>query len=127
MMNKEEYIKGKMGKTNPFRVPEGYFDDFASQLMDNLPQRELRAIPVRRNLMMRTLRPVLYAAACLCIAIFSVTVYFTKISGDNEVKTGNNVAAVHTNNVAAETYDEAVADYVMIDNADIYAYLSSEK
>ena len=32
-MNEEQYLIEKAGKENPFRVPEGYFDTLASQVM----------------------------------------------------------------------------------------------
>ncbi len=32
-MRGEKYIEEKVGKRNPFQVPEGYFEQFASQLM----------------------------------------------------------------------------------------------
>ena len=39
MMNEELYIKSRMGDKNPFRVPEGYFDNFAADLMQKLPRK----------------------------------------------------------------------------------------
>ena len=44
-MEREEYIRSRAGKENPFRVPEGYFEGLASQVMANLPDRD--AAPVR--------------------------------------------------------------------------------
>ena len=37
MTNNEDYIKKMVGKENPFRVPEGYFDQLAQQVMQALP------------------------------------------------------------------------------------------
>ena len=36
-------IIAKVGKQNPFRVPDHYFEDFTHELMDKLP--ELETIP----------------------------------------------------------------------------------
>ena len=68
-MNEEKYIEEKVGRRNPFVVPEGYFDTFA------VSQQPLQA---------------------------------------EAVKVSTDVA-----------FDEA-ADYVMLDNSDIYACLSDE-
>ena len=39
-MKKEETdLIHRCGKRNAFKVPEGYFEDFAGQLMDKLPEK----------------------------------------------------------------------------------------
>lgn len=35
----EDDLKLKCGKTNPFKVPEGYFEDFERKLMERLPEQ----------------------------------------------------------------------------------------
>ena len=55
-MNEEKYIEEKVGRRNPFTVPEGYFDTFADQLMASLPERQPRAKHV-------WMLPMRYAAA----------------------------------------------------------------
>ena len=63
------------------------------------------------------LRPVLYAAASVCALFISVTVYqhFTAQTVENTTEQ----VAVYSE----DSFDEA-ADYVMIDNQDIYACLA---
>jgi len=112
MMNEELYVSSRMGHENHFRVPDGYFDNFADRVMSELPER-------RQPLMVR-MRPWMYAAACVVGAISLVAVYFH--SPDSAAD--SNVASVS----ATETYfdvDEAV-DYAMVDNQDIYACLISD-
>ena len=59
-MNEEMYIQEKVGKRNPFRVPDGYFDNLTAQVMENLPEQpKCRAKSV-------FMRPVFYAAASVC-------------------------------------------------------------
>lgn len=53
-MNEEKYLEERLTKHNPFQVPEGYFDSFAEQVMNQLPERQQEA---RRVL----LRPWMYA------------------------------------------------------------------
>ncbi len=120
MTDEERIIQENMGSQNPFRVPEGYFDRFAEQLMEQLPERQAEVVPMRTT-RLKKLRPVLLAAACLCIAIFSVTMYLNH--SKQQTTTEPAVATVTTTTVDEEFMDEA-ADYAMLDNADIYACLS---
>lgn len=122
MMDKENYIRNRVGDENPFRVPEGYFEDFASQVMAKLPERTPVAIPTARVYRLR-LRTWLCTAACVCVGMFGAVMYFARVSGADANKPEADVAssAVYS---AYDTYDEAVVDYMMIDNADIYAYLT---
>ena len=121
-MNEEQYLINKAGKENPFRVPEGYFDSLASQVMSrvdaegNKPQ-DMPMIEKKTKTVW--LRPVLYAAASVCALFISVTAYqhFTAQPVENTTEQ----VAVYSD----DSFDEA-ADYVMIDNQDIYACLSGE-
>lgn len=123
-MKEEGFIKEKVGTKNPFRVPDGYFDDFASQMIWKLPQREAHIIPMRSSRKWM-LRPIFYAAACICVAVLCLAAYFTKMPSQTD-SYGNDLAATHSYK-PAYTYDDEVLDYAMIDNSDIYAYLSSEQ
>ena len=79
MMNEEQYIKSRLGEKNPFRVPDGYFDSFATELMQKLPeQTQSEQIQPEKQKPSRlvTLRPWLYAAACLFVALFTATIFF---------------------------------------------------
>ena len=40
MMNEEEYLNSKLGKKNPFTVPEGYFEQLTAQVMEKLPEKK---------------------------------------------------------------------------------------
>lgn len=123
-MKEEEIIRKRCGESNPFRVPEGYFDDFASNLMDKLPERENRTIPLSsRHSRMHVLRPVLLAAACLCFAILSTLIFFHKNVESNSPENARNTAV----KVSNDELIDRTADYAMMDNHDIYACMSSEE
>lgn len=120
-MNNEDYIKNKVGSKNSFKAPDGYFNSFASQLMEKLPEREAHAVVAEKKSLTEFLRPVLYAAACLCVAVFSAALFFTDT--DSRDAKSDFVAA---NDGKASVYVETEVDYAMMDNVDIYAYLSNE-
>lgn len=125
IMNTEErYIRNKAGNANPFRVPEGYFDSFPARIMESLPESEAVEIPLRRSFAER-FRPVMYAAACLLLAVFGTAIYMYESEMRPE-KAGAGVVASGSHTSGSSTYEEALADYAMMDNTDIYAYLSGE-
>lgn len=122
MTNEERFIEENFGKKNPYRVPEGYFDHFTEQLLSQLPEQQA-AEPVRYS-RLKVLRPILMAAACLCIAIFSVTIYLNRSQDAPESAPVATTQSTNSTINEEEDYMDAAADYVMLDNADIYACLS---
>lgn len=116
MMNEEQYIRSRMGNGNHFRVPDGYFDRLADSVMAQIPEETKDTKPGR----VVSMRPWLYAAACLLVAVLTATAYFLVPE-----TTGQSVVATTTVS-ASDTYVDEAADYVMADNNDIYACLASD-
>lgn len=118
MVNLQQQIKDKAGTRTPFTVPKGYFDSFAKNFMDNLPNKEAeeKSKPVFVRMWWQ-----IACAACALVAIFSVTVYLVEGNASSA-----NAATLQQYSMSEEDYIDFVADYAMIDNSDIYAYLSEE-
>ena len=123
----EKYLIEKVGKENPFKVPEGYFDTLSSQIMakveaEGVAPRDIKTAKEKRA---KTLwfRPVLYAAASVCALFISVVAYQSH-SDQGVAAPAQNVVA--NNQMMMDEYFDEAADYVMLDNQDIYACLSSE-
>ena len=112
-MNEEKYIEEKVGRRNPFTVPEGYFDTFADQLMASLPERQ----PQVKRLWLRPLR---YAAAVVCVLVMGAMAWFA-LSPSSDVHQPIQAESIEVSNDAAF---DAAADYAMIDNSDIYSLLA---
>ena len=53
MNTEDKFLKTQFGNKRPFKVPDGYFEDFASQILDKLPDREL--ITASNNIFFLTL------------------------------------------------------------------------
>jgi len=124
-MNEEKYIEERVGKRNPFLVPDGYFDSFTDRMMQQLPERPVSVEPSRKGrkpaLMVR-MRPWLYAAACALVLV--VSAWLWRSQPDTSVATQPAAQlAVQQEQTSDATFDEA-ADYMMIDNQDIYTYLA---
>ena len=116
--NDELYLKQTVGNRNPFRVPEGYFEQLTEQVMQQLPARAKKV----------QMRPWLYAAACSVLALaMGVSYYFLQsqsTSTDAAPMAAVAPAVSVTNEASDNSYFEDAADYVMLDNTEIYAYLS---
>jgi hypothetical protein len=118
-MNEEMYIQEKVGKRNPFRVPDGYFDNLTAQVMQNLPEQ-----PKRRAKSV-FMRPVFYAAASVCALLVAGAAWMwhptTEATSADAVQA--KTVALPQQDASGEYIDEA-ADYMMLDNHEIYAYLA---
>ena len=123
----EKYLIEKVGRENPFRVPEGYFDTLSSQIMakveaEGVAPRDIKTAKEKRAKTL-WLRPVLYAAASVCALFISVVAYQSH-SDQGVAAPAQNVVA--NNQMMMDEYFDEAADYVMLDNQDIYACLSSD-
>ena len=127
MNYEEKEMQERFGKGNPFRVPEGYFDQLTDRVMAQLPEREQQAEKISlsdRHPKSRlvALRPWLYAAACtVAVVVMGLTFY------SHDVAEEQPLASTSTTNTTTNTesqYIDDAADYVMLDNAEIYACLA---
>ena len=118
-MEEEKYISDKLGRRNPFAVPEGYFEQLTAKVMEQIPDRR----PKARRVWMR---PVWWAAAAVC-ALFVSTAAWLVIPSESQQNQGH-VAEVlqQKQNQPDDAFFDEAADYMMLDNQDIYACLASE-
>lgn len=70
----------------------------------------------------RRFRPAVLAAACVFAAVFSVGIYLDK-AGSHDAEAIAPHASAYSPQSSYSAIDEA-ADYTMIDNVAIYAYVS---
>jgi len=121
MVNEEAFLRDKIGQKNPFKIPDGYFDQFADRLMEKLPEQQHKSVLIHR------LRPLLYAAVFVGVLIIGATLAFKSIQ---KFDSQSNIALVTNEqdesllNAYSDTYIEDAANYAMIDNEEIYAYLA---
>ena len=137
MINEEEYLKSKLGRRNPFTVPEDYFEQLTRRVMDGLPQQsqqtaeveQLKAGQPQRKATIKRLRPWFYAAACLLVAVFVAALTFNGKSEQPAIQTPQMAAATQTEatyTYYSDNYIDQEADYAMIDNQEIYACLLAD-
>ena len=109
MTNEEKYLRERVGQKNHFRTPDGYFDQFATRMMAQLPEQA----PVARRISISA-RRWLYAAACVAaLVVLGVSFLFHQEDQQQQV-------------AVSESYIDEAVDYAMLDNADIYQLLAEE-
>lgn len=133
----EDILKQKFGQQNHFQVPEGYFDKFMTDIMQQLPEQKTTAIEVNlseaKNTKRAWIRPMrrLAIAASFAALLFGAATYY-KTSGNqshqasSEMQTAKMEKVTDSKSTNAdndEYYLDEMADYAMLDNSDIYAYL----
>ena len=106
-MKEEDFIRKKYGSGNPFKVPEGYFEQFTSELMSKLPEKEMKPVPSmpsRRRTRM-----------------FLGTYYLQSVIHPN----GESPVAQYGETIETEDiYMDDVLDYAMVSNHEIALYLT---
>ena len=76
-MSQEEKILQKIGKKNPFTVPENYFENFTQELMDKLPAKEA-VLQTEAPTLWQRVKPWLYMTAMFCGIMLSVRIFVGK-------------------------------------------------
>lgn len=111
-------------RKTPFKVPDGYFETLTSRVMGNIPENEVRMMSAQPGKPASTSwwRTVA-AAAAVVVAVFGVGLYMQH--GDKKAQM-ENVAAQNASYGSAEGNLDAMADYIMCDDDDLYAYLADE-
>jgi hypothetical protein len=126
-MEEEKYIREKFGCENHFRIPNGYFEDFAANMMNKIPEVEVEVSVQRTNKKSRTIvlhHRIMVAAACVAFMISGLSFYFYNSQGLHHAEsTGSVSKSVSPDDAAVQE----AADYAMLDNQDIYKYVSSEE
>lgn len=69
-MNTDNELKAQYGTKRPYKVPDGYFDQFHEQLMNSLPEMVPEATPTTKVTLMARIKPWLYMAAMFAGIIF---------------------------------------------------------
>lgn len=114
MEKEEQYIYNRCGKQNPFIVPEGYFDNLHTELMQHT-----MTIP-KKNILWKRWQSYV-AAACLVGVVAGVATYF----GINTKAVDDTHVAVVKNATTDDFSEEEYVDYTMLDNDDIYSFLAN--
>lgn len=127
-MEEQNKIIGQIGKKNPFKVPENYFEDFSAQLEQKLEQIEVAPAPapvIKKSFFKAHIQPLLYVAAVVtlltCISYVAVQPVLQDFN--NEMMMANNIEVESTDfpEFSEDDYYDLMAEY---DSNEIYELLS---
>lgn len=122
LMKEEDKLLKKIGTENPFRVPEGYFEGFTSDLMSRLPEKEKTDIH-REPTTWEKVRPWLYMAAMFIGAALIIRV----ASPGETVSDGQQQQQIAADESDIEMeYIRTAIENTMMDDYSLYVYLSDE-
>lgn len=119
LMKEEDNILKRVGKENPFRVPDGYFEHLTSKVMDSLPEKEVPVLLQREPTRWERIKPWLYMAAMFAGAALILRI---ATSGEKEMPGGTPLAA--DDSEMEEQYISTVLDNSMLDDYSLYVYLT---
>lgn len=119
-MQKEDIkIRNQFGTENHFQVPEGYFDNLAASVMQHIPDDQAKIIKMQTPAWRRHIVAISAAAASVAAAVCLV---FALES--NPAHSPSHLAAQHTTIQQDNSNIDAMVNYTMLDNDDMYAYMS---
>lgn len=122
LMKEEDKLLKKIGTVNPFRVPEGYFEGFTSDLMSRLPEKEKTDVH-REPTTWEKVRPWLYMAAMFIGAALIIRV----ASPGETVSNGQQQQQIAADESDIEMeYIRTAIENTMMDDYSLYVYLSDE-
>ncbi len=110
-MAKEDYLLNKCGNANPFRVPEGYFDNFAEKMMSELPDRTFEFDTPKKVSLWDKAKPVVYLAAMFggIALMFAIAKDFS--SSENTTGEAMVASTAVEQMIAGDDFSDAAADY----------------
>ena len=118
-MGKEDNILRKAGTSNPFRVPDHYFENFTQELMNKLPEKEPMPLMSEPTLWQRV-KPWIYMTAMFCGIMLSVRVFV----GEPQKDEFPAISQIEAENLTDEDW-EIMIDHIMMDDYSLYQYLTN--
>lgn len=121
-MKEEKDLITKYGKKAPFKVPEGYFEQFHEQIMNDLPKMEIPVASTPKISLLNYLKPVIYMAAMFLSIIF--VIQGLMYVQDKHFTSDNNIAS--TEEIYTEEADHFMYSSLYNEYA-LYSYLTTEE
>ena len=135
-MELEKELLSKVGNRRPFKLPDGYFDSLEMRVMSQIASENTKKSIEKQcshkngAIFYKRLRPLMIAASFVGIMLIgAVAMHFFKNERNEATAQRNNVLTQTTISTTKENSDnteylEEAAEYMMLDNDDVYAYLA---
>ena len=121
-MEEQSKIIGQIGKKNPFKVPENYFEDFSAQLeqkLQTIPVAPAPAPVIKKSFFKAHIQPLLYVAAV--ITLMTGISYVAVQPMLNDLNAEMQMANAEYPELSEDDYYDLLAEY---DSDEIYELLS---
>lgn len=118
-MKEEDNILKKAGTGNAFNVPDGYFENLTSEIMDRLPEKEKVTFEKKVPTMWDRMKPWTYMAAMFVGAALIIRV----ASSNHDPAVAGDRVAVDETEMEVEYINVAVEN-TMLDDYSLYVYLA---
>ncbi|WP_294457823.1 hypothetical protein [uncultured Bacteroides sp.] len=120
-MKEDTELKKKIGKENPFKVPEGYFENIVPEIMKQLPEAEAQeSVEIT---MWERVKPWVYMVAMFCGLMFGLRVMMMDKPVNKEMNT-DNVSMTDSVQGIPDEYIDPILDQAMMDDYTLYMYLT---
>ena len=131
-MESTNHLQKEYGTQRSFTVPENYFSELSSRVMAQIPAEEQKETVVEvkpRRATLRYLRPLAAAAMTIGVVLVGFLAYqeFDGAQGKHSLADSHLAQGAHEAAASPEDDFDQAADYFMIDESDMYAYLASEE
>lgn len=126
-MESEHQLQSVYGSKRPFSVPDDYFFRLPSRIMAQLP-KEKSAAEKPYRVLVRRLRPLAAAAMTVGVVLTGFLAYSMFLSPKEGSMTGTfsrSGTGKEQTVTSQDGFDEA-ADYLMMDEDDMYAYMADD-
>ena len=117
-MQEEDTLLKKIGKEHSFKVPDGYFENLTSEVMNKLPEKEKVAFKEEHVSTWTRLKPLFYMAA-----MFVGAALIIRVASSDDIAVTVTAMEADTEQVSDEMIDVAL-DRAMLDDYSLYVYLS---
>lgn len=128
-MDIESNLHSEFGNKRPFTVPEDYFENLSDRIIAQFPAEDsdVNVSNAKKVGIFSRLKPVLVAASVVGLVFVAYLSYNSFLAKENneekQVATKFVEKSTQRDTVSTDAVDEAV-DYMMIDEDDMYAYMS---
>lgn len=121
-MKEDKNLKERIGKENPFMVPENYFESIVPEIMDKLPENNFtETVEIS---MWERVKPWVYMVAMFCGLMFGLRVIVGDKHKDTAPESSLTSAAPDSAASFQEEYIDNIVDDIMMDDYTLYLYLS---
>lgn len=120
-MKEDTELKNRLGNENPFKVPEGYFENIVPEIMKQLPEAKVQESG--EISMWEKVKPWVYMVAMFCGLMFGLRVMMMDkpLSRDT---VSSNVSMTDSVQGIPDEYIDPILDQAMMDDYTLYMYLT---